>query len=190
MVSVHDATPDRWPDVEAVMATRGDPARCWCQYFRLRGAAWRESTRTSNRAGLRLQVESDRPPGVLAYLDGAPVGWCGVAPRSAYPRLAASAVASSVEDADGVWAVVCFVVRVGQRRRGVAGPLLDGVVDLARRYGAGIVEGYPVDPAARESVSSSELYHGPLQVFRRAGFTEVARPYPGRAVVRRTLDPP
>jgi GNAT superfamily N-acetyltransferase len=194
MISVQDATPDRWPDVEAVMATRGDPARCWCQYFRLRGAAWRESTRASNRAGLHSQVESDRPPGVLAYLDGAPVGWCRVAPRSAYPRLAASAVpssvAASVGDADSIWAVVCFVVRVGQRRRGVAGPLLDAAVDLARRHGASIVEGYPVDPAARESVSSSELYHGPLQVFRRAGFAEVARPYPGRAVVRRTLDPP
>ena len=83
---------------------------------------------------------------------------------------------SSTEDAEGLWAVTCFVVRVGERRRGVAGPLLDGAVDLARRHGASVVEGYPVDPAARAGVSSSELYHGPLQVFERAGFTEVTRP--------------
>ena len=190
MISVHDATPDRWPDVETVMATRGDPSRCWCQYFRLRGADWRNSTRTSNRAGLLRQVESGPPPGVVAYSDGEPVGWCGVAPRSAYPRLGASVVPSSTEDAEGLWAVTCFVVRVGERRRGVAGPLLDGAVDLARRHGAGVVEGYPVDPAARAGVSSSELYHGPLQVFERAGFTEVTRPRPGRAVVRRNLLPP
>ncbi len=187
MISVQDATPDRWPDIEAVMATRGDPSRCWCQYFRLRGADWRNSTRTSNRAGLQRQVDSERPPGVLAYSNDVAVGWCAVAPRVAYPRLAASAVAASAPDVDGLWAVTCFVVRVGQRRRGVAGPLLDGAVDLARRNGATMVEACPVDPSARESVSSSELYHGPLPVFRRAGFTEVSRPSAARAVVRLAL---
>jgi GNAT superfamily N-acetyltransferase len=184
MISVVDATPDRWPAVEWVMGTRGDPSRCWCQYFRLRGAAWRTSTRTSNRAGLCAQVDGDPPPGVLAYEDGEPAAWCGVGPKRGYPRLAASTVAASTDDADGVWAVTCFVVRVDMRRRGVADPLLAGAVDLARRHGASIVEGYPVDLSVRESVSSSELYHGPLAVFARAGFTEVTRPFPGRAVVR------
>jgi GNAT superfamily N-acetyltransferase len=184
MISVVDATPDRWPAVELVMGTRGDPSRCWCQYFRLRGAAWRTSTRASNRSGLREQVGGDLPPGVVAYEDDEPAGWCGVGPKRGYPRLGASAVAASMDDAEGVWAVTCFVVRVGMRRRGIADPLLAGAVDLAQRYGASIIEGYPVDPGARESVSSSELYHGPLRVFARAGFAEVARPFPGRAVVR------
>jgi GNAT superfamily N-acetyltransferase len=85
-----------------------------------------------------------------------------------------------------VWAVTCFVVRVGHRRRGVASALLDGAVDLARRHGAAVVEGYPVDTSARKA-SSAELYHGPLSVFGAAGFTEVARPSPARAVVRRTV---
>lgn len=187
MISVVDATPDRWPAVELVMGTRGDPSRCWCQYFHLRGAAWRTSTRASNRAGLRAQVDAGLPPGVLAYEDDEPAGWCGVGPKRGYPRLAASTVAASTGDADGVWAVTCFVVRVGMRRRGIADPLLAGAVDLARRHGARIVEGYPVDPRVRESVSSSELYHGPLGVFERAGFAEVTRPFSGRAVVRLDL---
>ena len=187
MISVVDATPDRWPAVELVMGTRGDPSRCWCQYFHLRGAAWRTSTRASNQAGLRAQVDAGLPPGVLAYEDDEPAGWCGVGPKRGYPRLAASTVAASTGDADGVWAVTCFVVRVGMRRRGIAGPLLAGAVDLARRHGARIVEGYPVDPGVRESVSSSELYHGPLGVFERAGFAEVTRPFSGRAVVRLDL---
>lgn len=188
VIEVHDATADRWDDVAVVMGTRGDPARCWCQYFRMRGKAWQTATRDSNRAGLHAQVTGDPvPPGVLAYAaEGTPVGWCAVAPRSQYERLAHSDVATAVRDEPGLWAVTCFVVRVGHRRHGVTGPLLDGAVDLAARHGARAVEAYPVDVAAKKA-SSAELYHGPLSLFLRAGFAEAARPLPHRAVVRRTL---
>src|SRR5262245_11480991 len=40
MVEVRAAGPDTWPDVATVMGERGDPSRCQCQYFRLRGGAW------------------------------------------------------------------------------------------------------------------------------------------------------
>jgi GNAT superfamily N-acetyltransferase len=167
------------------MGTRGDPSRCWCQFFRLPGAGWDRATAPAMRAALHEQVRGQVPPGVLAYVAGEPVGWCAVAPRASYPRLGRSPVAQATDDAPGVWSVTCFVVRVGHRRRGISAALLAGAVDLARRYGASIIEGYPVDAAARRT-SAAELYHGPLSVFLRAGFTEAARPVPGRAVVRLT----
>jgi GNAT superfamily N-acetyltransferase len=180
---VHPAGPDRWPDLEAVMGSRGDAARCWCQFFQLRGAAWGASSAAANRDRLRRQIsDSDRPPGVLAYHADEPVGWCAVGPKPSYPRLAASPVAGS--ETAGIWSVTCFVVRVGWRRRGVAGALLAGAVELARAGGATSVEAYPVDPMARSSVSAAELYHGPLPVFLDAGFRDVARPSAGRARVR------
>ena len=182
-VTTADATVDRWPDVVTVMGTRGDPARCWCQFFRITNREWQASDVDAFRAQLRAQLD-DGPPGVLAYCDGEPVGWCAVGPRSAYSRLATSAIASATQDGAGVWAVTCFVVRVGHRRNGVADRLLAAAVDLARRRGASIVEGYPVDATARTKPSSAELYHGPLSVFLRGGFTEAARPKPDRAVVR------
>lgn len=37
MLEVRPAGPDSWDDVATVMGERGDPARCFCQYFRLRG---------------------------------------------------------------------------------------------------------------------------------------------------------
>jgi GNAT superfamily N-acetyltransferase len=124
---------------------------------------------------------------VLAYDDaGAPAGWCAVAPRAAYPRLETSPLVTT-QDEDGMWAVTCFVVRTGARRQGLATHLLDGAIDLARRHGARSIEAYPVDAAVKKP-SSSELYHGPLSLFLRAGFTEVGdRPKPARAVVRLTL---
>jgi GNAT superfamily N-acetyltransferase len=192
-LAVEPATPARWTDVERVFGTRGDPARCWCQWF----FSGTEATRTAadaNRAALRAQVDAGPPPGVVAYLDGEPVGWAAVASRPGYSRLARSQVLrgtapEELSDAS-VWAVTCFVVRVGFRRTGVAGALLDGAVRLAREFGARVVEAYPVDVAARSTVSSAELYHGPLTTFLAAGFREVARPSPARPVVRLDLQEP
>jgi GNAT superfamily N-acetyltransferase len=175
MATVADATAERWEDVVAVLRTRGDPSRCWCQWFRLRRSDFDATRVAQRRAALQEQVAAPVPPGILAYDDdGVPAGWCAVAPRADSPRLTTSRVAAVVPDEDGLWAVTCFVVRVDARGRGLAAVLLDGAVDLARRHGARLVEAYPVDTTVRPA-STSELFHGPLSVFLRAGFTEVGR---------------
>jgi GNAT superfamily N-acetyltransferase len=187
MATIADATPDRWDDVVEVMGTRGDPASCWCQWFRLRNADYRVASVSEKRAALCAQVDDAVPPGVLAYDDsGAPVGWCAVAPRAVYPRLETSTLVTSTDE-DGLWSVTCFVVRVGSRRQGSSVELLDGAIDLARRHGARVLEAYPVDVAVKKP-SSSELYHGALSVYLQAGFTEFgARPKDTRAIVRLAL---
>jgi hypothetical protein len=185
-----DATADRWDDVVAVLGTRGDPSRCWCQWFRQNRSGFFAATAARRRAGLRAQINaSGPPPGVLCYdAAGVPSGWCAVAPRADYPRLATYRVAAGTGDEDGLWVVTCFVVRVGARRQGLLDGLLDGALDLARRHGARAVEAYPLDTAVR-AVSSAELFHGPLSVFVRAGFREVGtRASPARPIVRRTLE--
>ncbi|MET0887535.1 MAG: GNAT family N-acetyltransferase, partial [Mycetocola sp.] len=119
-----------------------------------------------------------------------PVGWCAVEPRTSYSRLnRMTVVKGSPEkpDDDSVWAVTCFVVRVGFRKRGIGRALLGGAIDHARRGGARVIEGYPVDPAEREKVSSAELYHGSVSLFAANGFREVSRPSPDRAVMQLDL---
>jgi GNAT superfamily N-acetyltransferase len=184
------ATAERWTDVEIVFGKKGDPARCWCRWF-YEGAQVGAESAAANREALRTQVQQGPPPGVLAYRDDEPVGWCAVAPRPSYTRLPRTEVLRGTpagELADPtVWSVTCFVVRVGHRRSGLAGALLDGAVALARDNGARVVEAYPVDVAATRRTSSAELYHGPLSTFRAAGFREVARPRPTRPVVRLEL---
>jgi GNAT superfamily N-acetyltransferase len=192
-IDVRPCTPERWADLEAVLDGPGDPGRCWCQWF-FRGAQADRVHADANRAALRRQVAEGPPPGVLGYVDGVPTGWCAVAPRPSYTRLVRSALlrdtpAGALAD-PGVWAVTCFVVRRGSRRQGLAAPLLDGAVALARGAGATVVEGYPVDVAGRSSTSAAALYHGPLSVFLRAGFAEIARPAPDRPVVRLPLSGP
>ena len=71
-----------------------------------------------------------------------------------------------------VWSIVCFLVRVGYRRRGVAAALLDGVVDFARRSGAPGVEAYPIDPEGGR-VDVGFGYVGVTPMFEKAGFRRV-----------------
>jgi GNAT superfamily N-acetyltransferase len=190
-----------WDDVRTVFGTRGDPAGCFCQYFKVDAASWKAQDVAAFERALCEQVDAARAargegsgsgasrtagPGVLAYLGDEPVGWVAVEPRPAYPRvLSGRAIPATAQPELGdprVWAVTCFVVRVGYRRRGVGAALLRGAVDAARQGGARIVEAYPVDTAG-ERISSADLYHGPLSTFIAAGFTISGRPMEGRAVV-------
>lgn len=190
-LTVRPASPDRWDDVVKVIGTRGDPSRCWCQFFHLRGRDWSEATTQSNRERLCAEIEqADVAPGVLGYAGDDPVGWCQVAPKQDFDRLlhSPSSVAPRDEpDPAALWAITCFVVPPPHRRRGVAHDLLEGAVSHAAAHGAVAVEGYPVAVTGRDRVSSADLYHGTLSQFLGAGFREIRRPSQNRVVVRRDV---
>jgi GNAT superfamily N-acetyltransferase len=116
-------------------------------------------------------MEAEPPPGMLAYVDGEVAGWCGFGVRPALPRLARSRTIPAIDDRP-VWSILCFNIRVGYRRRGVAAALLAGVVDLARRSGAPGVEAYPIDPEGGR-VDVTFGYVGVTSMFERAGFRRV-----------------
>ncbi|MEV0149573.1 MULTISPECIES: GNAT family N-acetyltransferase [unclassified Nonomuraea] len=189
-VEVRPAT--SWPDVAAVLGPNGGSSGCWCLWFRVPGGEFRELGGDERRDRLRSLVESGTPtaaPGLLAYADGTPVGWCAVAPREEYTRLARSPITRPADrDETGVWAVTCFYVTRAGRGRGVAAALLEAAVDHAAGQGAVAVEGYPVDSGRR--LAAGELYHGWRSLFEDAGFTEVARRSPSRPVMRRPLPGP
>jgi GNAT superfamily N-acetyltransferase len=170
-VDIHPATAERWPDLCAMLHP-GDGPGCWCLAWRLPSGEFSGAGAAEREARMRALVAGDPAPGLLAYVDGAPVGWCNVGPRAAMGRLVRSRTIPAVDELP-VWSVVCFVVRAGYRRRGVAQALLDGAVEYARAHGAPAVEGYPVDPAG-ERINVSSAYVGTVGMFRRAGFEVVA----------------
>lgn len=165
------ATPDRWPDVVKLLGGSGERG-CWCQPWRGSAAAFGRSGPGANREALQEQISDGAfAPGVLAYLDGEVVGWCGLGPRAAMPRLMRSKTIPLVDDVP-VWSIGCFVVRAGFRRRGVARALLDGAVAYAREMGAPAVEAYPIDPGDAR-VSTSFAFVGFTSTFEAAGFRRV-----------------
>jgi GNAT superfamily N-acetyltransferase len=86
-------------------------------------------------------------------------------------RLARSRTIPAVDDLP-VWSIVCFLVRVGYRRRGLARALLQGAIHCAREHGAPAIEAYPVDPGAKR-IDVGFAYVGTVPMFERAGFRRV-----------------
>jgi GNAT superfamily N-acetyltransferase len=178
-------TPDRWPDLEALFGPRGATGGCWCMWWRLKRSEFDALKGEGNRVAFRMVVEEGPPPGVLAYADGQPVGWCAIAPRDDYPALARSRILKRVDD-QPVWSVTCFFIAKGWRRRGLAVHLLRAAVAFAGENGAQIVEGYPVEPR-KDDMPGVFAWTGMASTFRRAGFVEVARRSETRPVMRLTL---
>ena len=83
--------------------------------------------------------------------------------------------------------IVCFFVDRRARGRGLSERMLRAAVDYARSCGARLVEAYPVDKDERSHPDS--MFFGAKSMYDRAGFREVARRRPTRAVVRKALRP-
>jgi GNAT superfamily N-acetyltransferase len=171
-------TAKRIPDLATLFDQGGDPKWCWCSFFRIRGRDFTNSTGAENREVLAAAaVEGARAghaPGLVAYDDGAVVGWVSVGPRADYERLTFSKVLAPVDDRP-VWSIVCFVVGRRSRGQGVARAMLDAAIDYARDHGATMLEAYPVDIPSGERIPSANTYAGTLPMFERAGFEVVER---------------
>lgn len=180
-------TPARWPDLEAVFAGRGcsTARKCSCMFYRERGVqiAGGASAR-KNRAALKKLAAAGKKPGLLAYRDGAPVGWVALGPREDFAVLEHSPVMKAVDEKK-VWSIVCFVVPSPFRGQGVARALLEGAIKFARKKGAEVLEAYPMDKKRRGS--PNDMWFGAKSMYDKHGFEEVARRKPERPIVRLAL---
>ncbi|MDO2934765.1 GNAT family N-acetyltransferase [Paeniglutamicibacter sulfureus] len=180
-------------DLEKIFGTRGDAGHCQCQWFQNPGKSFNMLTDEERANRLRTQTACGHPKatntsGLVGYLEGEPVGWCAIEPRTAYPRLRTSKVPWSGRDEDkdsqDVWAAVCFVTRTGYRRMGVSRAMAVAAVAFARDRGASAVEGYPILLPEGKRAMWGEMYVGSRSIFEEAGFTEVSHPTPRRLVMR------
>src|SRR5262249_27250845 len=154
---------------------------------------WRDSTLEGRAAMLREQTacgDPDAPAtsGLVAYVDGEPAGWVAVEPRPAYPKLRTSRIPWKAREEDkddeSIWAVTCFVGRKGFRGGGLPYLLASAAIDFARDRGARALEAYPMITHPGVEITWGEAHVGTRQVFTEAGFTELSRPTPRRAVMR------
>lgn len=188
----HPVTPDRFEDFADVVNRNRRADACWCLSHRLTAAEIRElggDGPDQRERAMRSLCEREHPPGVLTYLDGTPVGWCNIGPRSEITRLSRSTLILPTDDLP-VWSIVCVVVRSGFRRRGVTQHLIDGAVEHAASHGAPAVEAHPVDPPGRMDLTMA--FVGTRSMFERCGFevvgtTDATASKMPRLTMRRTL---
>jgi len=178
-------TPRLWPQFERLFGERGACGGCWCMTPRLKRSDYERGKGEANKRSMKKLVDSGQTTGVLALKSGRAVGWCSIEPRERILSLQRSRSFRPLDDRP-VWSIVCLFIERSSRRQGLSGRLIEGAADHARRQGARIVEAYPVRPL-RGTMPDVFAYPGPLTAYLRAGFRVVARPSPGRAIVRRDL---
>lgn len=180
-------------DINTIFGLRGYPARCRCQRFKTTADEWWHNPISVEEKTFRQRQQTDCgypdsevTSGLVSYLDGEPVGWCAVEPRSEYMRLGQTPWKGRSEDKDddSVWAVTCFVTRAGYRRQGLTYPLAEAAVAFARDRGARALEGYPIITSPGEEITWGEVHVGSRNVFEAAGFTQVSHPSKRRVVMR------
>ena len=175
-------TIDEWDDLLALFAEEGPQRGCYCMYWRIRRSDFHREYGEGNRQAMEAIIASGRVPGILAYLDGQPVGWCSVAPRQESPVLDRSRTLKRVDD-EPVWSIVCFFVTAQYRQRGVSAALIEAAIAYAKDNGARIVEAYPLI-RGHTHANRYETYMGVTSTFEKAGFREVTRHSERRAIMR------
>ena len=184
-----------WEDLQAVFGTRGSAAGCQCQRFKLARKESFGSFPVEERAfRLRTQTNCGQPDaditsGLVAYLDGVPVGWCAVEPRTEYTgllRVFRTPWDGRHEDKtdDTIWAITCVFARAGYRHQGISYALARAAVDFARDRGARALEAYPLVTQPGEQIIVGEMLVGGYSIYAAAGMAEVSRPSLRRAVMR------
>jgi GNAT superfamily N-acetyltransferase len=179
-------TKKNWYDLEALFGERGASSGCWCMWWRLRRSEFEKSKGKRNKEAMRGIVNSGEIPGLLAYLDGKPIGWCSVAPREKFSSLERSRVLKSIDDKP-VWSIVCFFIDRRYRNKGVSVKLLSACIKYVKEKGGKILEGYPVEPR-KERMPDVFAWTGFSNAFKAAGFVECARRSETRPIMRYYID--
>ncbi len=180
-LKVAPLTEERWPAMEDLFGKTGACSRCWCMYWRM-GSGYRKQPAARNKAEFHKLVENGPPPGLLALDGDLAVGWCQLTPRESLPWLEKSWKLQNTDESP-VWAISCFYIRKGYRKRGVTAALVAAALKAAKRAGASAVEAYPVDGA----LSPSTSFTGYASTFVRADFKTVAHHSPPRPIMRYDL---
>jgi GNAT superfamily N-acetyltransferase len=184
-MKTRELTPELWPDLEALFGDKGACGGCWCMYWRQeKGSDWSEAKGAVNKRRWKALVLGGKAHGVLAYSDGEAVGWCAFDKRTDLARLD-RAPSLRCDDADEVWSLPCFYIKVGHRGRGVATALLAAALEAMKRRGVKIAEGYPTRPARDGGkIPAAFAYTGTRPLFIKAGFVPDGPQDGGRARVR------
>jgi GNAT superfamily N-acetyltransferase len=169
---------------------------CFCRYWHFPGDknAWlarcaHDPEANREEFAALLGRGNDEARGLVAVTtDGLVIGWMKLAPAQTLTRLYASRPYRGVPklgaDRPDVVAVGCLLIDPEWRQRGVARALVNQAGRFAREFGARFVEAFPY---CGERGAPELFWTGPEQLFREAGFAEVAR-IGQYAVLRLTLD--
>jgi GNAT superfamily N-acetyltransferase len=186
-LTFYPLTPERWDDFVALFSERGVQNGCWCTYWRRKRAEYHHNYGEKNKQFMQAIVQAGQVPGILAYGDGKPIAWCGVAPRREFASLERSPTLRRVDD-QPVWSIVCFFVSAPYRNQGLNRKLVVAAIRYAQSRGAKIVEAYPFNTRSIKCLLP-DRYLGVLSTFEKVGFQAVPGRSKRQAMMRYIIPP-
>ncbi len=115
--------PSTWHYFEQLMGEKGGCGGCWCMFYRLPTKIFKEQKYEGNKEAMRALVKQRKPIGLLALVEGEPIGWIAVSPREDVPRIDRSRTLPRLGETP-TWSVSCFFVKKEYRRQGLSKDLI------------------------------------------------------------------
>jgi len=183
-VKIVPLTEQNWRDFEKLFGEKGACGGCWCMYWRQTAREYQDNKGENNRKAMKKLARQPVSPGLLAYVNDIPAGWCSVSARSSFKRLGYSKILKPVDDKT-VWSLPCFFIAKPFRNKGLSRNLINAAIDYCKSKGAKILEAYPVEPNGKQP--DVFMYTGIFSAFKKTGFEEVARRSDTRPIVRKWI---
>ena len=77
----YPVTKENWKDFENLFGEKGACAGCWCMYWRMQRKEYDSQRGSGTKRKMKNLVNKEMVPGILAYENNIPIGWCSVAPK-------------------------------------------------------------------------------------------------------------
>ena len=129
-LSFHPLTKDRWKDIEKLFSKNRSSDECWCMWWKLNKKQFTIQKGEENKKAFRKTLKNT-VPGIIAYYNDTPAGWCAIEPRENFPTLEASKLLKRLDNKP-VWSIVCFFVAKEFRKNNISFELIKASVEYAK----------------------------------------------------------
>lgn len=155
-------------DLEALFSTSEECKECWCMNHRCTPAACPTGVDAASEFSKKLKLKEIN--GLIAYLDGKPVGWCAIDKTST--QIGHDFVLENPSEvSDQSWMIHCLYIHPDARGQGISKNLIKNAVEMARSNGATEVLAFPI-PEKNTSNFPKNLaeFSGRFSTYKSFGF--------------------
>jgi GNAT superfamily N-acetyltransferase len=166
-IKTEGVTKQNWHQLVKLFDGSNECSDCWCMNHR----SDPQSCPTGEAAKKALEVEivSERANGLLAFIDGTPVGWCAVDP--ALSQVGHDYCVRTKQCDPLVWMIHCLYVHPAHRGTGVSKVLIQAAIDLAKSKGATELLAFPIpEESAGKFPKDVAEFSGRFSTFKKFEF--------------------
>ena len=158
---------------EVAFTDHDEWANCYCLESHLTREE-NEATftdRALRREKAKKLVEDGVMQGYLVYSGSKVIGWCNAGDKTDYDPIMAEGEFETLKNPGRgeIKVVYCFEIAPGYRGKGITHQLLERILQDAKEEGYSYVEAYPFLDRDFEY-----QYHGPVPLYEKHGFTQIA----------------